>query len=378
MSAVSSTSTNVSTLTSALSNLSLPELPDFIDLSNPNVLKPFLAENVQANPQCVAKAVEIAREIYEAKSRGIKDSKYGSTFPMNPEVLAYAMQKAKEEVVLEIAGAGGENAALLAFAGAKQVIMNDIDPAEMRGFEQLKQSLPSQVASKIESCEGNCLDLLKMKPEIKGKVGLVLCRNLIHFFNAQQQAEFFQLLKEILKPGGQAIVTANTVYFSENSRSVIEANPMDTSFKTTYCFIHDYTLSRGPKISAYNEIAPCLPEEVSNDFQAVYLYVRGAETDFKWRVDNTAFNSLPSSLRPKIREAISKYSDEIKNIKLGSVRVVTHTNQTYHSGNFTPLFEKNGFKVEQQFLLSYNGHLLPKGIDPYGNAQLIGAIITAN
>ncbi|HSF71019.1 MAG TPA: hypothetical protein VLA25_01920, partial [Methylotenera sp.] len=42
------------------------------------------------------------------------------------EVLAYMMRVGPGKTVLEIAGASGENAIMMAFAGAAKVYMNDI------------------------------------------------------------------------------------------------------------------------------------------------------------------------------------------------------------------------------------------------------------
>ena len=94
-------------------NSGLKEYPEFqsdhINLTDPAVLRPLLAEEFQ-NEECLSKALEIAKSIYEVDTRVIetdltKPTKYGSAFAMHPEVMAEAMKKCKGKVVLEIAGA---------------------------------------------------------------------------------------------------------------------------------------------------------------------------------------------------------------------------------------------------------------------------------
>src|SRR3989304_8532183 len=134
------------------------KLPGFINLAAPEVLKTDLKPALQG-VEDLKIAAAIAQRIYEACIRSIADTKYGMAFPMNPEVLAYAMQLAKNETVLEIAGASGENAILLAFSDALRVYMNEIDPQENLAFKLLKAQLPDAVQKKLESIEGSCFDI---------------------------------------------------------------------------------------------------------------------------------------------------------------------------------------------------------------------------
>ncbi len=173
---------------SKLISYSEPEIEKFIDLRVSTSIQKCLSTSFK-EASFVSKAVELARQFYEAKPMGIKIHKYGAAFPITPELLYYAMFLAKNETVLEIAGASGENSALLAFSGAKRVYMNDIVPDEVESFENLCNQLPSQVQKKIEPVLGNCFELLQLKPELKGTVGLLLCNNLLHFFNDEEQAK---------------------------------------------------------------------------------------------------------------------------------------------------------------------------------------------
>jgi len=152
----------------------------FTNLTDQNCLRVYLGTE---NERALSKAAEIAARIYETRGP-ISQIKYGKRFPMDCEVLALAMQFAKEaKVALEMGGADGENAILLAFTSILLVYMNEICPEEMENFHELQASLPDDIKKKLISIMGSCFDLLRSNSELANKVGLILCRNLIHFFN---------------------------------------------------------------------------------------------------------------------------------------------------------------------------------------------------
>lgn len=124
----SSTCRSAHTYSRRLIKLTQPKLEKFVDMTNLISLGKCMGSNT-ASAHLIA-AQKIAAKIYECMPRGIESSQYGSAYNMNPELLSYAMFLAKNEVVLEIAGANGENAALLAFSDAKHVYMNDIEPTD--------------------------------------------------------------------------------------------------------------------------------------------------------------------------------------------------------------------------------------------------------
>jgi SAM-dependent methyltransferase len=270
--------------------------------------------------------------------------------------MAYAMQLAKNETVLEIAGAKGENSAVLAFSEAKHIYVNDICKNEIEEFEKIKQSLPLNIGQKLESVHGNCLDLLKLKPELSKKVGLILCRNLIHFFNNQQQAEFFALLKKILKPGGRAIFSVNSIYIKSSNKKIFESFPDTVSFSNTLGTIHDYTQGTQPSEIFYNELSPCPDEHVSTDYVDHYLYERRAGS--AWKVNNEQFNKLSKELQPTIQKALSAYKDTMKRVPAGSIRVIMNSYRIYNIKTLPELFKRHGFQVEYTFITSNNGHLV--------------------
>ncbi len=169
----------------------------FVDLSDRETLKSYLGKNCQTQEHLVS-AAKMVKRIYEAAPRYlIDDGRFGSAFAMNPEVMAYAMELLKKDsheqtgkVALEIGAASGQNAMLLAYSDAESVYANEINPGEIAQFKTLTRDLPENVNKKLKSLEVSCFDLLKIKPELKNTIDLILCRNVIHFFNLKEQAEF--------------------------------------------------------------------------------------------------------------------------------------------------------------------------------------------
>ena len=356
-------------------------MPEAVRLVDPQILKGYLAPEFRKSAEHLSSVARIARVIYESKLRPISQNKYGATFPMNPEILAYAMQLAKNETVLEIAGAAGENSAILAFSEAERVYVNEICQKEIADFEAIRQSLPPDVRQKLESLPGDCFDLLKVKPELAKKVGLLLCRNLIHFFNNEQQAKFFALIKSILKPGARAIFTVNSIYFDSANKKIYETFPDACSLSSVNGLITDYRRGTMPIARFFYETSPCTDDQVSNDFVSRYIYTR--DQGSKWKVDNVEFSKLSQELKPKIQEAIKPYKDVIQEIPHGNVKVLMNAVRAYNTKTVTELFKKHGFEVECTFVTSYDGHLVHEedlfGLSERGphseTPQLVGVVV---
>lgn len=332
-------------------------MPRQINLVDESVLKGCLEPGIS---KYVASCQAILKPVFESTSRKISQNKYGSVFVINPELFAYAMQLAKNETVLEIAGASGENSAALAFSGAERVYLNDIGEKEVQDFEQIRGALmrgiPS-VGKKLESIHGSCFDLLKLKPELKNKVGFLLCRNLFHFFNDEEQKNFFALLKKILKPGGRALFTVNSVYFDPDQRKISEKNPDVTSFSTTMGLIFDYRVGGASPVGRfYFETTPCPSNQVSTDFVLRYLRTRAIGSP--WKHDKKAFNKLDRDLQPKIKEALIPYERELEGVPVGSVKVLTCATRAYSIETLRQLLTSQGFEVEATFVTSHDGHLV--------------------
>lgn len=351
----------------------------FIDLTVPEIMAGYAAKEL------CQQAAQVAKIIYESGYRPSKNN-FGLCFALNPEIIAYAMQLAKNETVLEIAGARGECSALLAVSGAEHVYMNEIGKKEIEAFKKLRQTLPEPIKKKLTPILGDCLELLTLKPELSKKVGLVLCRNLIHFFNDKQQEQFFNTLKAVLKPGGRAIFTVNTIYSDSAFRKAWEAAPEATAFLNTQGLIYDFSQAGTPVARFYQDATACSGDKVSTDFVDHQLYERKAGE--KWLYDKELFKSLDATLQTKVQQAFAPHQESLKQIPKGCVNLLTTCHRLYSPYTLCKLFTKNGFQVEYTFTTSANGHLVhsedlvglsesnavPNEMKP----QLVGVIVRYN
>ncbi len=343
-------------------------LPNYVNLSDPVVLRPYLKENISD------RVVTFATNLIKTSSiRPIDNRDYGMAFPINHEVLAYTMPKVKDEVVVEIAGAGGENSILLACAGAKKVYMNDILPSEVQKFNALRGTLPLEVQDRLVPAPGDCFDLLKNKPELKNQVGLVVCRNLIHFFTDEQQAKLIREVKEMLKPGGQAIFTANSTYalFGGGGGRIVAEDPNVNSFNVTQCVISHPTVGNGISL-IYRTIVPSPEHLMAISCEEKYLYRRIAG---KWTVDNEAFNKIEAEMRGPIKDAI-KTNPAMKNKTSTAVRVVTCPARAYNTDTVQTPFKDAQFKIEHTYTVGPDGHLV-RVEDRFTRGVHVGVIIKA-
>jgi SAM-dependent methyltransferase len=344
-------------------------LPDFINLANPEVLRLYIDPKLQDQSEV---CVKIAQSTYEAAFRTLA-SQEGIAFPMEPETLSYAMQLARGETVVELAGASGENAILLGFAGAKEIYMNELDPKERGRFEALTKLCPRPLQRKIFSVEGDCLDLLKKKSVLISRVGLVLCRNLIHFFKDEQQSRFFEQLKKMLKPGGRAIISVNSQYALPDMAAAFAAHPNETCFYSIQLLVTDDLKGSGPCAILYREYSPC-PDTKLGGFETFSLYERGLSTGGKWVVNNDQFQKLDERLRPLIKKAIDENKKLVAPIRSGRIRLLISPQRVYNQEALRALCEKHGFHVELIYDTATNGHLA-HGEDTSVLRQQVGAIV---
>lgn len=355
-----------------------PEVEKFINLRDSKNLQKCLANNFKES-HFINKAIKLVNEFYETKARPIQedDNIYGYSFCMNPELLYYAMFLAKDEEVFEFAGGGGEHAALLAYSGAKHVYMNDITPKEVKSFKNLCLEQPLEIQKKLEAIEGDCLQLLNLKPELKRKIGLVLCNNLIHFFNDKNEESFMEMLKTILRPGGRGIFTVNATYLASDneSKETFERYPEQTSWKHVYCLLHDYTKGVTPISVLYHSCQKCPLSEISFKFDSYDLWLKNLNT--KWIEDKSGYEKLPLETANKIKSSIQQNAKKIDQIFVGSVRLVLNTFRNFNENSLASVFKKYGFIVEKTFLLRENGHLY-FGDRPYEDDVIkVGIIIKA-
>ncbi len=340
----------------------------FVDLSDRETLKCYFGTNCQT-PEHLQSALKVIKRTYETASRYLVGNQvFGSVFATNPEVMAYAMELMKKDsqeqmgkVALEIGAASGENSIILAFSDAEKVYVNEINPNEIQQFETLKRDLPKGVKKKLDGIEGSCFDLLRINPKLKNKIDLILCRNVIHFFNSKQQTDFFQLIHSLLKPGGRGIFTVNSTFAFEGHPAIkktFKNNPDQACFTHLCCFIYDFRVSNSSDACIYFGVTPRTEETFSLNNDKYYLYNRSQETQFKWKVYKDNFYKLDSAVRSKVKSAIDKNKEEIRSIKEGSVEMSINSVYIYSEKTLKRLFRNNGLEVESLFDVNELGHLV--------------------
>lgn len=357
-------------------------LPSFVDLSDRGVLKDHLASPFQGLSDKLA-AMRIVKSNYETRPYYLrKDQKNGFAFPLDTEVLSYAMKFIKEQevdtTVCEIACAKGENGILLAYAGAKQVIFNDIDEDSIANLRNQITELPSQLKRVCKIDEGSCFGLLQRNPELENTIGLIFCRNLIHFFNKKEQVSFFELIKKMLKPGGRAILIANSVY---SHGKVARENQLDqsdsSSFNLVHCLVYDRDRSSNPIDSIYQSLTECSESLVSGiQYKDYYLYEKDYNTGMKWQSYKETFKKLDKTIQQKVKEKIKEIGKEIAKINRGAVKVLSSHVRLYNPINLMKLFEKHEFDIAETFIINRKGHLLSEKSDPFEEGQQIGIIVS--
>jgi SAM-dependent methyltransferase len=327
-------------------------LPPKLDLTKTEQIKPFIIESVN-------EAVKVAKRVYEMRSRDTNDNRFGKVFAIYPEIFGYAALKARGEIVMELGGASGENAILLAFAGARKVYLNDINTDELGKFNTLKKSLPKQIQEKLVSLPGDCLDILAKRKLLDERVGFVLCRNLIHFFNDSQQKSFFSSLRETMKIGGHAIITANHYGFDWPLSEV--NNKGMTVFRRVRVLFHDYAIKDLPIAILYDRVVPHTGKIFPLTFESGYLYKHENNTQ-TWKHTPNVFEELklPENIKEEIKQEANSSWKMISAAQNGSVRIlVTHT-RAYTKENLSKLVQHYGFAVEATFFVDANGHLTPE------------------
>lgn len=315
-------------------------------------------------------AIDIIKKIYEVAPRAIRhDQKNGFAFPADAEVLSYAMQFVKKQRdinVCEIACARGEIGILLAYAGAKKVVFNDIDEDSIQDLRNQISQHPGIVQEACQIDEGSCFNLLNRNPSLENRIGLIMCRNLIHYFTNQQQSELFALTKRMLRRGGQAIFTSNCIYTQYWDGKTADPQWMHqgqvSSFTLTKVLIHDFTdETKGykPCHTLFSTIEPCSDQLVSGtETTEASFYQKDHTTNFKWKKDNEeAYNKLGKNIKEKVTRLLKAHASLLQQIPSGNIRLLTAHVRAYNPLSLTTLFKSHGFEVIETFLVNKKGHL---------------------
>jgi SAM-dependent methyltransferase len=346
-------------------------LPKFCDLTKKEVLKKYVAAS------SVKLALAVAQRVYE-KSRSTYQDKYGLVFPADAEVLEYAMERAKDREVCEIACATGENGLLLAYAGARTVTFNDISSGELAGLKRLLDSQPSSIRKKCDIVDGSALDLLNKKPSLRGRMGLVLCRNLLHFLRTPEQVRLLTMIQQLLAPDGQAIFVANSIY--TQGRAV--AKPLEDSSTASYhvqtCILFDKSQPEDqPGQTLCTQWTPCDDGLLSgSQCEMTYLYQKNRGTGFTWEKNLDNFKKLDKAFQKRIAKAVAGEKAKLQKVPNGFIRVNSSRIQIYNPRNLTHLFRTNGFAIISEFFVDPLGHLVQDFSKRFDQVQQIGLIVS--
>jgi SAM-dependent methyltransferase len=334
------------------SNPAAPTLPDHVDLTDVKVLKPLLAPEFQTEEHLEA-ATRIAKSVYQASQRSIgtvvgPQNQFGFAFATNPEVMVPLMQAARGKCIMEIAGARGENAALLALAGAQTVYLNDVDVKEVMGFNILCRTLPANVQSHLESVPFDVFTLLEKKPELRGKLDMVVCRNFLHLLTDQKIPPFFATVRELLKPNGQLILSCHsTTHFIEEFLKLKPNATMARYIKGDLCDHKDGQLT---SLKTTFELLSETKEgddplKIDNIRPWIIKHVQGT---LNVNPDDNEIRRMPGHLQ---KHVVASFQGEenlktVQVIQNGFMQVYIGSMRFYSPQALTELLARNGFAVE--------------------------------
>lgn len=198
---------------------SLLKYADFLEPGNEerilkNVSKEEILELIaKNNPAYALFAAAILSSVYESKSRTILNEQgsitpYGSSFCVNPEMLKYliiAVQE-RDRIVLDIGAASGENAILLALAGARKVYVNDINGSELQRFRNLLSRLPEEIQQRLIAIQSSWKDLPDMLEA--HSIDIICCRNVIHFYSMPDARDFLAIVGHLASRDALLLLSA--------------------------------------------------------------------------------------------------------------------------------------------------------------------------
>jgi SAM-dependent methyltransferase len=335
-----------------------------INLVDPRVLKLYLRKIYQ-DEKWLKVATTIAQEAYQGGcprrlllTEG--NTNFGVGFPMDSEVVAYLMQRAQGKRVVELGGASGQIVTLLVLAGAFAGYLNDIEPKEVAQFEANKKLLPPAAAQRLISIPGDCLTILEKKPALANKIDILVCRNLLHFLDQDQQNALFKMMKKMLKPGGEAVFTVNSIYSMRNGgRAIFEENQGTTCFLSRSFKMTDYDHPDEISYDLERAIWPC-PEERFNLSEASNITLSETQAgSWKWNTKALSeLDALDSSIQQQLPRILKENDGVIKKVKRGIIRFLSSYIHVYQKSTLTALFERHGFEVGCTFVVSSEGHLV--------------------
>jgi SAM-dependent methyltransferase len=345
----------------------------FVKLNEGATLKKYIDPQWQ-----IDHPLQITTSMY-GTTRRILNATYGHFFPIDNEVQAYVLGRIRAQPgmhVCEIACASGEIGILYAYAGA-HVTFNDIEPREIAVLKKNLKSLPKPIQKKCTVIEGTCLDLLTKKPDLKEKMDIVVCRNLLHFLRLPEQIKLLGIVKSMLKTGGQAIFTANSIY---PNGDLPEDEGAPSAIHMRSCFLES-ELFQGNAVALYRSMSYCQDEEISPlNYHQHYLYLKNQSTEGKWipckekikhtDVPKTFLNQVKATMQNPVVRAY------LRTIPSGTIKATSAYVRLYNVNNLARLFTENGFSVTCTFIVNGLGHLVLDYSKRFKQGNQVGIIAT--
>ncbi len=326
---------------------------DIVDLTDRTTVIKLIDPSFKNDNPAIRAMQQLGKLISVTEIRTVKGSDgrgAGQAYCCHPEALAKFIPFVRGKKVLEIAGASGENGAFLAFSGAKEVYVNELQSSEKPNFEKVCSMLPKKIQPRLKPLWGDIFDVLQKKHDILTPGTHILCRNFLHMLDDKQIETFFSLIKPVLGKEGTILLSVNS--FSPLLKDVQEEYPLHTRFIWTRGEITDHT--GNPVDHTFSHM---IPDSTSGmyGFEKFYPY-----THCKANVTEKSEEEL-NKLLPEIRtlylEKLQQYEAIAAQTPSGKYSVIRSNLVAFNEKNFRFLLNKNGFECLDTFLVNpVNGH----------------------
>lgn len=274
-----------------------------------------------------------------------------------PLIYAFELLKgSKGKTVLDLGAGRAFASLLLGFSDADTIYVNDQDKVVLDLFVQERDKTPPNVRKKFQVLHGDCLQG-KIWKSIKDPVDLVLCGNLIHFFNSNQMKVFFKELHRKLKPGGEGIFFTDTSqgYYNFQSQSVEDVDVLDrnlTCFEANSFCVFDKS----------DKMLHLVLHHMANRSEQTYvpkttktvIYQRRAHD--LW-VQTPDYARMDSKLKKMLDAHLKDSPEKGRDLAGKKIMMATFVSQLFNKKSLTHLFADNGFEVVTVFYLNNEGHL---------------------
>ncbi|MAP24272.1 MAG: hypothetical protein CMM87_01895 [Rickettsiales bacterium] len=147
-------------------------------------------------------------------------------YPIAPETLDLMLKNVKGANVIEFGCACGELSLLFVLAGARSVMLNDLDKNLLERAVARYNSFPLtlQQATKAYFKRGDCVRLSQKEAESnKGNYNIIIARNILHLLGKADVLAFISGIQEVSASGALINLTAHTI-----QSSLLVSELMDT------------------------------------------------------------------------------------------------------------------------------------------------------